>query len=134
MNLLNVFVKMEDGIVRKEKEEREEVKLGLGIGVGCNYGDQNGKKKKMKCGGGAGGVGGGCGGGFTAAQLHELEEQALIYKHLAAGVPVPVQLLVPIWNSVAASFGSSNAAAIYQHFPTCKSNSCLFLDGISFFY
>ncbi|KAM1262502.1 hypothetical protein ACFX13_028289 [Malus domestica] len=109
---------MEDGIMRREKEEREEVKLGLGIGVGCNYGDQNGKKKKMKCGGGGGGVGGGCGGGFTAVQLHELEEQALIYKHLAAGVPVPVQLLVPIWNSVAASFGSSNAAAIYQHFPT----------------
>lgn len=120
-------MKMEDGIVRRAKEEREEVKLGLGIGVGCNYGGQNGKKKKMKCGGGGGG-------GFTAAQLHELEEQALIYKHLAAGVPVPFQLLVPIWNSVAASFGSSNAAAIYQHFPTCKLNSCLFLDGISFFF
>ncbi|XP_025824805.1 growth-regulating factor 3-like isoform X2 [Panicum hallii] len=33
---------------------------------------------------------------FTAAQYEELEHQALIYKYLVAGVPVPPDLLLPI--------------------------------------
>ncbi|KAL5215450.1 hypothetical protein ABZP36_006851 [Zizania latifolia] len=33
---------------------------------------------------------------FTAAQYEELEQQALIYKYLVAGVPVPPDLLLPI--------------------------------------
>ncbi|XP_062183562.1 growth-regulating factor 3-like [Phragmites australis] len=33
---------------------------------------------------------------FTAAQYEELEQQALIYKYLVAGVPVPLDLLLPI--------------------------------------
>ena len=33
---------------------------------------------------------------FTAAQYEELEHQALIYKYLVAGVPVPPDLLVPL--------------------------------------
>ncbi|KAJ1692954.1 hypothetical protein LUZ63_009652 [Rhynchospora breviuscula] len=38
-------------------------------------------------------------GGFTAAQWVELEHQALIYKYLMAGVPVPPDLLLPIRRS-----------------------------------
>jgi hypothetical protein len=33
---------------------------------------------------------------FTPAQYEELEQQALIYKYLLAGVPVPPDLLLPI--------------------------------------
>nr|ACG34905.1 growth-regulating factor [Zea mays] len=33
---------------------------------------------------------------FTAAQYEELEHQALIYKYLVAGVPVPPDLLLPL--------------------------------------
>jgi hypothetical protein len=33
---------------------------------------------------------------FTPAQYQELEQQALIYKYLVAGVPVPPDLVVPI--------------------------------------
>lgn len=36
---------------------------------------------------------------FTAAQWRELEHQALIYKYLVAGVPVPDDLLIPIHRS-----------------------------------
>ncbi|KAK6947328.1 Glutamine-Leucine-Glutamine, QLQ [Dillenia turbinata] len=37
---------------------------------------------------------------FTASQWQELEQQALIYKYLTAGVPVPPELLVPIRKSL----------------------------------
>ncbi|KAJ7943931.1 Growth-regulating factor [Quillaja saponaria] len=36
---------------------------------------------------------------FTVAQWQELEQQALIFKYLKAGVPVPSDLLVPIHKS-----------------------------------
>ncbi|KAF3324848.1 growth-regulating factor 5-like isoform X2 [Carex littledalei] len=38
-------------------------------------------------------------GGFTASQWVELEHQALIFKYLMAGVPVPPDLLLPIRRS-----------------------------------
>uniref|UniRef100_A0A453CUI8 Growth-regulating factor n=1 Tax=Aegilops tauschii subsp. strangulata TaxID=200361 RepID=A0A453CUI8_AEGTS len=44
---------------------------------------------------------------FTAAQYQELEQQALIYKYLVAGVPVPPDLLLPIrrgFDSLASRF------------------------------
>ncbi|KAL3500078.1 hypothetical protein ACH5RR_039171 [Cinchona calisaya] len=57
-------------------------------------------------GGGMGEVVGGAGGGgfyyrppFTAVQWQELEHQAMIYKYLTAGLPVPPQLVVPIRRS-----------------------------------
>ncbi|KAI3505420.1 hypothetical protein L1887_27549 [Cichorium endivia] len=57
----------------------------------------------------AGGGGGGGGGGisgyrppFTPVQWQELEHQALIYKYLVAGVPVPYDLVVPIRRSLEA--------------------------------
>ncbi|XP_021826050.1 growth-regulating factor 7 isoform X2 [Prunus avium] len=107
-----------------EEEGGGKVKLGLGIGVDCYGDDRNGTeevvvgKKKKKYGGG----------GLTASQLHELEQQALIYKHFAANLPVPFHLVLPIWKSVAASFGSSNAAAIYRQYPSFVGFSALGFD------
>ncbi|WOL10007.1 hypothetical protein Cni_G18761 [Canna indica] len=67
--------------------------LGLGLGLGRGQG----ASKPV----------------FTFMQLQELEHQALIFKYMAAGLPVPVHLVIPIWKSVAASsFGS-------YHYPSC---------------
>ncbi|KAF0902443.1 hypothetical protein E2562_016273 [Oryza meyeriana var. granulata] len=57
---------------------------------------------------------------FTAAQWAELEQQALIYKYLMAGVPVPGDLLLPIRPHSAAaaatySFANPAAAPFYHH-------------------
>lgn len=43
--------------------------------------------------------------GFTIIQLQELRLQALIYKYMEAGLPVPYHLLFPLWKSVASSLG-----------------------------
>ncbi|KAM0885184.1 hypothetical protein ACQ4PT_030528 [Festuca glaucescens] len=48
---------------------------------------------------------------FTAAQYEELEHQALIYKYLVAGVPVPPDLLLPIRR------GFDSLAARFYHHP-----------------
>nr|XP_051193323.1 growth-regulating factor 10-like [Lolium perenne] len=40
---------------------------------------------------------------LTFMQHQELEHQVLIYRYFAAGAPVPVHLVLPIWKSVAAS-------------------------------
>ncbi|KAF3439960.1 hypothetical protein FNV43_RR18238 [Rhamnella rubrinervis] len=56
--------------------------------------------------------------GFTAAQLQELEVQSLIQKHLAAGLPVPYHLVLPIWKSVAATFGTSQGGSIHKQYPS----------------
>jgi hypothetical protein len=48
---------------------------------------------------------------FTAAQYEELEHQALIYKYLVAGVPVPPDLLLPI------RWGFDSLAARFYHHP-----------------
>ncbi|KAJ4746750.1 Growth-regulating factor [Rhynchospora pubera] len=59
---------------------------------------------------------------FTFMQLQELEHQALIYKYMSAGVPVPVHLVLPIWKSVAASsFGP-------QHYPSLMGLGSLCFD------
>ncbi|KAG8100894.1 hypothetical protein GUJ93_ZPchr0169g28996 [Zizania palustris] len=47
---------------------------------------------------------------FTAAQYEELEQQALIYKYLVAGVPVPPDLLLPIRRGL-----DSLASRFYHH-------------------
>lgn len=55
---------------------------------------------------------------FTAAQWAELEQQALIYKYLMAGVPVPPDLLLPVRpgpHSAAFSFASPAASPFYHH-------------------
>lgn len=91
----------------EEKEEKKEglpsIKLGLGID-----GDKSEKPvmKHGKC-------------VFTIAQFHELQLQALIFKHIEGGTPVPVNLIMPIWKSVASSFGSAHGR-IYEQYPSCK--------------
>lgn len=62
---------------------------------------------------------------FTAAQWAELEQQALIYKYLMAGVPVPPDLLLPIrpHSAAAAAFSFANPAAspfYHHHHPSSK--------------
>ncbi|KAL8244639.1 hypothetical protein R6Q59_010897 [Mikania micrantha] len=49
---------------------------------------------------------------FTALQWQELEHQALIYKYLISGVPVPSDLILPIRRSFEA------LSARYLHHPT----------------
>ena len=61
---------------------------------------------------------------FTAAQWAELEQQALIYKYLMAGVPVPSELLLPIRpHSGTTTFSFANPAAspfYHHHHPSSK--------------
>ncbi|GAA0152893.1 hypothetical protein LIER_11258 [Lithospermum erythrorhizon] len=45
--------------------------------------------------------------GFTLLQLQELELQNHIYKYMEAGLPIPYQLIFPIWKSVINSLGCS---------------------------
>ncbi|KAL7595863.1 growth-regulating factor 12 [Lactuca sativa] len=55
--------------------------------------------------------------GFTFMQMEELKLQALIYKYMEAGLPVPSNLLLPIWNSVLASFtGSGCDRSLYDNY------------------
>ncbi|KAI3792520.1 hypothetical protein L2E82_06402 [Cichorium intybus] len=55
--------------------------------------------------------------GFTFMQMEELKLQALIYKYMEAGLPVPSHLLLPIWNSVLASFtGSGCDRSLYDNY------------------
>ncbi|KAJ6706257.1 hypothetical protein OIU79_010829 [Salix purpurea] len=51
---------------------------------------------------------------FTATQWHELEHQALIYKYMVSGVPVPPELLY----SVKRSLESSLASRLFPHQPS----------------
>lgn len=53
---------------------------------------------------------------FTAAQWRELEHQALIFKYLIAGVPVPPDLLLPIQKSF-----ESLSSRFYHHLPSHSS-------------
>ncbi|KAL0920684.1 hypothetical protein M5K25_009844 [Dendrobium thyrsiflorum] len=53
---------------------------------------------------------------FTAAQWRELEHQALIFKYLVAGVPVPPDLLIPIQRSLEAL-----PSRFYHHYPAHSS-------------
>ncbi|KAF9614665.1 hypothetical protein IFM89_019793 [Coptis chinensis] len=50
---------------------------------------------------------------FTFLQLQELEHQALIYKHMAAGIPVPAHLVLPIWRSLGSTYAGTG---IYPSF------------------
>lgn len=109
-------------VVKQEVVDQEEsspsIKLGLAIGVhgGCDDSELgkrgSGSERRRRS-------------EFTVAQLEELEQQRLIYKYIAAGLPAPLHLVLPIWKSVAVSFGSSNAA-FYQQYPSCKYNTSEF--------
>lgn len=60
---------------------------------------------------------------FTAVQWQELEHQAMIYKYLVAGVPVPADLVVPIRRSF------EPISARFCHHPSCM---FLFLIVVNF--
>jgi len=60
---------------------------------------------------------------FTMSQWEELEHQALIFKYMLAGVPVPHNLVLPIQRS----FDSVPHA--FFHHPTCQ-----FSNPVSFLY
>ncbi|KAG6515644.1 growth-regulating factor 10-like isoform X1 [Zingiber officinale] len=64
---------------------------------------------------------------FTFMQLQELEHQALIFKYMAAGLPVPLHLVLPIWKSVAAS------SFVHCHYPSRLFPSILLMGYGSFF-
>ncbi|KAK9072940.1 hypothetical protein SSX86_009376 [Deinandra increscens subsp. villosa] len=54
---------------------------------------------------------------FTFMQMEELKLQALIYKYMEAGLPVPSHLILPIWNSVLASItGSGCDRSLYDNY------------------
>ncbi|KAK2650515.1 hypothetical protein Ddye_018004 [Dipteronia dyeriana] len=61
---------------------------------------------------------------LNPAQLFEFKQQALIFKYIRAGLPVPRQLVIPIWKTVASSFGS-DCGGIYKQYP-----SFLFNDSV----
>lgn len=60
---------------------------------------------------------------FTVSQWEELEHQALIFKYMLAGLPVPQNLVLPIQKS----FNSIPHA--FFHHPTCQ-----FSNPVSFLY
>ncbi|KAM7259222.1 hypothetical protein ACFE04_014963 [Oxalis oulophora] len=64
--------------------------------------------------------------GFTDIQREELQTQLLIHKHLEARVPVPHQLITPIWNHVANSQHGLNVPGFqcqpHNHNSTVMSN------------
>ncbi|CAL0332066.1 unnamed protein product [Lupinus luteus] len=51
---------------------------------------------------------------FTVSQWQELEHQALIYKYMMAGLPVPPDLVIPILKS----FHSISMPQTFSHHPT----------------
>lgn len=59
---------------------------------------------------------------FTAVQWQELEHQAMIYKYLVAGLPVPPDLVLPIRRSFDA------LSARFFHHPSCNHLDVCFLS------
>ena len=90
---------------RLSEESAPSMKLSLGIGAGDLDDDDRHVFPQL-----------------TETQLHELRQQALIFKYIVAGFRVPLDLVVPIWHSVASSsLVSFSGADIYRQFPSCKS-------------
>ncbi|KAH1224483.1 Growth-regulating factor 5 [Glycine max] len=57
---------------------------------------------------------------FTVSQWQELEHQALIFKYMLAGLPVPLDLVFPIQNSFHSTISLSHA---FFHHPTSLPSS-----------
>ncbi|CAL5018869.1 unnamed protein product [Urochloa decumbens] len=69
--------------------------LGLGLGLGAGGSSGGGGERDSEAPKRASAL--------TFMQQQELEHQVLIYRYFAAGAPVPVHLVLPIWKSVAAA-------------------------------
>ncbi|XP_011034630.1 PREDICTED: growth-regulating factor 9 [Populus euphratica] len=90
---------------RVSEESAPSMKLSLGIGAGDHGDDDQDDRHVFPQ--------------LTDTQLHELKQQALIFKYIAAGLRVPPDLVVPIWHSVASSsLGSFSGVDIYRQFPS----------------
>jgi len=90
--------------------------LGLGLGLGAGGGERDAEAAASTAAPKRASA-------LTFMQQQELEHQVLIYRYFAAGAPVPVHLVLPIWKSVAASsFGP-------QRFPSrkCRQSFILFV-------
>ncbi|CAL5359947.1 unnamed protein product [Camellia sinensis] len=67
--------------------------------------------------------------GFTFLQMQELEQQALIYNYIEAGLAVPPHLVLPIWKSFAGYLSSVNGACLQQqYFANFMGHSPLYYD------
>ncbi|CAN6239602.1 unnamed protein product [Urochloa humidicola] len=92
--------------------------LGLGLGLGAGGGSSGGERDTEA----AASAAPKRASALTFMQQQELEHQVLIYRYFAAGAPVPVHLVLPIWKSVAASsFGP-------QRFPSLVGLGSLCFD------
>jgi hypothetical protein len=67
---------------------------------------------------------------FTAAQYEELEHQALIYKYLVAGVPVPPDLLLPIRRGFVYHQPARKRAALRLPWSFLRTVFALHSDGV----
>ena len=98
------------GTVKMEEKEEGLPSIKLGLGIDGNTSEKP-VMKHGKC-------------VFTTAQLHELQLHALIFKYMAGGISVPVNLVMPIWKSVASSLGSAHGrGGIYEQYLSCKLSS-----------
>uniref|UniRef100_A0A0D9ZPJ5 Growth-regulating factor n=1 Tax=Oryza glumipatula TaxID=40148 RepID=A0A0D9ZPJ5_9ORYZ len=90
--------------------------LGLGLGLGGSGSDRSGSDAEASA---ATVREARPPSALTFMQRQELEHQVLIYRYFAAGAPVPVHLVLPIWKSIAAasSFGP-------QSFPSLTGSLC----------
>lgn len=74
---------------------------------------------------------------FTASQWQELENQALIFKYMACGYPIPSDLILHIRRSVL--MDSTTAASLFPLQPSsnlpnpCFSSSFSSVDGVLIF-
>ncbi|KAL2521373.1 Growth-regulating factor [Forsythia ovata] len=86
------LVRAERGRVIRRKDEWDRINIGS-----CGDG---GSKRELGY--------GRCKLPFTAVQWQELEHQAMIYKYLVAGLPIPPDLVIPIRHSFEIEGNDSN--------------------------
>ena len=91
--------------IKKKKGSPPCIELSLGYGSSSHVVEEDGKDDKSS------------NSVFTEAQIQELQLQAVIFKYLVSGLPVPFHLFFIIWNSVSSSLGDGG---IYKLYPTCK--------------
>ncbi|CAM0903266.1 unnamed protein product [Alopecurus aequalis] len=97
-----------DGAVTVAAPATAPLVLGLGLGVGGSRSDSSGSDAEAS----ATTVVTRRPSALTFMQRQELEQQVLIYRYFLARAPVPVNLVLPIWNSVAAY------SSVPQRFPS----------------
>ncbi|KAM0865736.1 hypothetical protein ACQ4PT_043072 [Festuca glaucescens] len=90
-----------DGAVTVAAPATAPLVLGLGLGVGGSRSDSSGSEAEASA--TATTAVRRPSAALTFMQRQELEHQVLIYRYFVASAPVPVNLVLPIWKSVAAS-------------------------------